>query len=185
MYTPRNKALSVKFLGFILAVGQVSCHSTPKEQEKTQEQKIVDSFREKLDADLQNHKSSKDVWPQTGSQYQEAGWYQEKVELPASYSINVEKTDSLVSPYVGTAEFPVTGNVSYPKNSREDALEATQFKSSYTINHRLQYAYQNGQWVLKSEKCFDYDIVVEGHAWGNCHVREGHGAHLPVIGATP
>jgi hypothetical protein len=169
----------------LCAVLQVSCHSSPNQPEKTEAQRIVDAFREKVDADLQAHKGRKDVWPQAQTKYEEAGWYMEADELPSSYSINVEKTESLVSPYLGTAEFPVTGNVSYPKNSREEALEATQFKSSYTINHRLQYAYQNGQWVLKSEKCFDYDIMVEGHAWGNCNVREGHGAHLPVIVATP
>src|SRR5207245_3954459 len=98
----------------------------------------------------QKQKYTKDLWPQTGSQYEAAGCYMEKDEVPTSYSINVEKTESLVSPYLGTVEFPVTGSVSYPKNSKEEAFEATQFKGSYSINHRLVYAYQNGQWVFKS-----------------------------------
>jgi hypothetical protein len=104
----------------------------------------------------------------------------EKDDLPSSYSINVEKTDSLVSPYVGTAEFPVTGSVSYPKNSKQEALENTQFKDSYSIKHKLLYAYQNGAWVLKSEKCFDYDIGAEGHVWDDCR-RDSHGARRPVL----
>src|ERR1700751_139816 len=110
----RRRAVAV--LGFFLALGEVSCHSTPKEPEKTEAQKIVDSFKAKVDADLQSHRITKDVWPLNGSQYVEAGWYMELDELPISYSINVDKTESLVRPYLGTAEFPVAGNVSYPQN---------------------------------------------------------------------
>src|SRR5437879_1554373 len=128
-----NRALSIEALGLFMTLSQVSCHSASKAPEKTEAQKILDAFKEKIDADLQNHKSRKDVWPQTGSQYEEAGWYMEKDEVPTSYSINVEKTESLVSPYLGTVEFPVTGSVSYPKNSKEEAFEATQFKGSYSI----------------------------------------------------
>lgn len=164
----------------LMALSQTACH---KEPEKTEAQKIVDSFRAKVDGDLQNHKSRKDVWPQTEDQYAEAGWYMEDDELPASYSINVDKTDSLVSPYMGTAEFLVTGSVTYPKNSKDEALAATQFKDSYSINHRLLYAYQNGQWIFKSEKCYYYDITVDGSTWRDCN-SDDHGAHLPVM-TTP
>lgn len=179
-----NKMLAVKSLGLLIVFGQVSCISTPKEPKKTEEQKIVDSFKEKIDADLQSHKSTKEVWSQDQSEYVAAGWYGEKDDLPTSYSINVEKTQSLVSPYLGTAEFPVTGNVSYPMNSREEALNATQFKTSYTINHRLTYAYQNGSWVLKSEKCFDYAITADGKVWGDCNPHN-RGAHRPVMDTKP
>jgi hypothetical protein len=65
-----NRALFVRLLGFTLAVGQVSCHSTPKVPEKTEAEKIVDAFRGKVDADLEGKRSAMDVWPQTGSQYQ-------------------------------------------------------------------------------------------------------------------
>ena len=164
---------------------QVSCQSAPKQPERTEAQKILDAFNEKVDADVRVHKSRKDVWSQTETKYEEAGWYMESDSLPPAHSINVEKTDSLVSPYVGTAEFPVTGAVSYPKNSREEALEATQFKVSYSVNHRIQYAYQNEQWVLKSEMCFEYDILVDGKTWQNCGKEGDHGARLPVIGAVP
>jgi hypothetical protein len=96
-------------LVFLLASSQISCNSTPK---KTEAQKIVDSFTEKVNADLLSHKSTKDVWSENESQNRQAGWYMERVELPASASINVEKTESLVSPYLGTAEFPfVLGSV--------------------------------------------------------------------------
>jgi hypothetical protein len=180
---PHN-ALAIKVLGILVALSLASCHTTPKEPEKTEAEKIVDAFKGKVDADLKDKRSTKDVWPQTGSQYYEAGWYMEKDELPSSYSINVEKTESLVSPYLGTAEFSVTGNTSYAKNSKEEALDATQFKNSYAIVHRLLYAYQNGSWVLKSEKCFEYDGTEEGHVWGGCD-RDSHGAHRPVTDAMP
>lgn len=158
---------------FWLALGLASCRSKPESQT------VVETFKQKVDADIQSHKSTRDAWAQTETESQEAGWYMEQADVPDSYSINVVKTDSLVSPYLGTTEFLVTGSVSYPKNSRQDALNATEFKSSYTVNHRLEYAYQDGSWVFKSEKCFEYDYFTNEHVWGDCD--RGHGAHNPVM----
>lgn len=174
------KTLSIPAFALLWTLGQVSCHKGPQ---KPEAEKLVDSFKAKVEADLLSHKSRKDVWPQTETKYEEAGWYLVQVEAPDTFSMNVEKTDSIVSPYLGTAEFPVTGNVSYPKNSKEEALEATEFKSSYAIKHKLTYAYQSGEWVFKSEQCYDYDVIAEGHIWRNCFLKE-HGAHLPIM-STP
>lgn len=172
--------LAFTVLGLVLALSQVSCHSAPQ---KTEAEQLVDAFKAKVQADLLSHKSRKDVWPQTETEYEEAGWYLVQVEVPDTFSMNVEKTDSIVSPYLGTAEFPVTGNVSYPRNSKDEALGATEFKSHYAIQHRLTYAYQSGEWVFKSEQCYDYDVLAEGHIWGKCLLKE-HGPHLPIM-STP
>jgi len=178
-----KKAHVIIVLGVFMALNQTACNSAPEEPEKTEAQKIVDGFKQKVDGDLQNHKSSKDVWPQKSDEYQEAGWLSEQDEVSPNYSVNVEKTDSLVSPYLGTVEFPVTGSRSHLQNSKEEALEATQVEKSYSVNHRLVYAYQNGQWVFKSEKCYYYDITVDGSTWRDCSSYD-HGAHVPVM-STP
>jgi hypothetical protein len=167
--------LALAFFWLLLSTSLASC--------KTEAQNIVDAFKLKVDTDLQSRRIRKDVWPQTSNDYQEAGWYQERDEIPGSYSINVEKTESLVSPYLGTVEFPVTGSVSFPKNSKEEAANATEFKGSYSISHRLIYSYQNEQWVFKSEQCYERSIAVDGHVWGKCLLTE-HGAHLPIM-STP
>ena len=69
-----DKTLAIKVIGIVVALSFASCQSTPKVPEKTEAEKIVDAFKEKVDADLKDKRSTKDVWPQTGSQYYEAGW---------------------------------------------------------------------------------------------------------------
>jgi hypothetical protein len=152
-------------LSLVLTLGQVSCHSAPQ---KTEAEQIVDAFKAKVDADLQGHASRTDVWEIPGDSYVQGGWRMAQVEVPSAYSLNVVRTDSLVSPYLGTAELIVTDRTTYPKSSKEEALGATQFKSSTDIKHRLTYAYQNGAWAIKTEQCFEYDGDAEQHIWVDC-----------------
>jgi hypothetical protein len=160
-----NLRTTLKSLLVLLIVfSQVSCHSSPKKSEAEQ---IVDSFKAKLDTDIQSHKNRTDVWAVSGSASQ-AGWYKAQIELPTTYTVNVVKTESLVSPYLGTAELVVTSHNTYLQDSKEAALAATQFKDTTEIKHRLTYAYQNGTWVIKSEQCFQYDGDAEAHVWVDC-----------------
>jgi len=173
-----NYRITVSTVVLLLGLNQISCHSGHTQQ--TEDTKIVNSLRRKIEADLKAHKTQRDIWAQTGN---DAGWVAEQDDVLTGYSLNVEKTTSLVSPYLGTAEFRVTGNLSSPKNSSQEAREATDLGNSYSVNHRVIYAYQNEEWVLKSEECYDYNRSIEAKSWSICASMGGrqHGAHLDFI----
>jgi hypothetical protein len=67
---------------------------------------------------------------------------------------DVQKTDSLVSPYV--AKLTVKANPAYSRDyaSKPEAEASNEFPrvESYTRNYEFNYAHQDGAWVLKSCK---------------------------------
>lgn len=93
---------------------------------------------------------------------------------PDAYSFDVEKTDSIVSPYIGTAEFNVKGAQSKTQKSQQEAERAPiDDQNSYTIKHKFSYAYQDGHWALKLENC-----NIDGDGWSDCY---GYGARHSVM----
>ncbi|AYB38217.1 hypothetical protein [Brevibacillus laterosporus] len=78
---------------------------------------------------------------------------------------DVRKTDSLVSPYIGTISFTLNPQSTDIFNTKDEAAKDTNFidKDSY-VPHRLTYAFQNNNWILKKEEIFS-DILGE---WRLC-----------------
>ena len=66
-------------------------------------------------------------------------------------SFDVQKTDSLVSPYTGVLEFECDDSQS-PRLLREQALAYPQkeCKAFCSEQYRVLYVYQEGRWVVKS-----------------------------------
>ncbi len=168
--------------GFLVVLTLSGCHRAKSKQEtpEQQQERLLASLEQKVNADLQTHKSQEAIWHVRGDEYARGSWFKEKYELPDSYNYNVVKTESLGSPYLGTAEFPVTGQISYPFDSQDAAQNAIQFPNSNSTKHRLVYAFQDGQWVFQSELCFRYDFEAQSDAWGNCY---GSGDQAPLMKA--
>jgi len=125
------RPLCLILIAFLLT--QPGCHT------KSEEQKILDSFQEKVNVDIHGHKITSDV----------------------SYKFDVEKTNSLASPYIGTATITFNQKPPYPLNAETKEI----FEESLKLkNHKLTYAYQDSQWVLKLEECYaDFNYI-----WGRC-----------------
>jgi hypothetical protein len=90
----------------------------------------------------------------------QGGWRKSYSEISGDPGIDVRKTDSLVSPYLGTLEFHTNLYVSRSAYDSEDsASQTTDFPTtpSDVRRHLHTYAYQNGAWVLQSRKQFVYE----------------------------
>jgi hypothetical protein len=172
--------LTISVRVFLIALTLSGCHRAKAKQEtpEQQQERMLASLQQKAIADLESHKSQEAIWHVRGDEYAQGSWFKEKYELPDSYSYNVLKMDSPGSPYLGMAEFPVTGQISYPFDSQDGAQNAIQFPNSNSTKHRLVYAFENGQWIFKSELCFRHDFEAESDAWGNCY---GAGDQAPVM----
>jgi hypothetical protein len=77
------------------------------------------------------------------------GWQNRKYEQELPYSIDVRKTDSLVSPYIGTVEFKLYFYLADVHDTKEKAEKDTGFGSVATLRHRYTFAFQQDKWVLK------------------------------------
>jgi predicted Zn finger-like uncharacterized protein len=79
------------------------------------------------------------------------GWrkYIEKDNL--QYEFNVFKTDSIVSPYTGTYTYRIVQYISPSCPSKEGAFKCTDYTYLKSLKHVLNYEYQSGHWILKSD----------------------------------
>ncbi len=73
-----------------------------------------------------------------------------------SAGIDVQKTTSLVSPYVGTLEFQLVQHFTAFHKTRKEAESDSDFVGSRAVTHRHTYAYQDGMWVPKIRKYVGY-----------------------------
>ena len=62
--------------------------------------------------------------------------YQYWAEYAENYSVNIEKTDSIVTPFIGTAQYNIYWYANGKLVSSDMLIQAT-------------YAYQDGEWILK------------------------------------
>lgn len=140
---------TLRLLAFgILCAFQMSCHS------ETAEQRVVKSFDKFVADGIKNHKIGQETWfDAAGSPDNRPGWYAAQEELPDTYNIDVEKTNSLVSPFIGTANYIVTESQSFRADSKEEATGAIIKGHKYSVAHRLVCVYQNGAWKFESEEC--------------------------------
>jgi hypothetical protein len=80
------------------------------------------------------------------------GWSRQYFEVGSEYGIDVRKTDSLISPYVGVAEFALTMHYTAFHKTQAEAEADHRFVQSMSMEHRHTYAYQDGAWALKSRE---------------------------------
>lgn len=82
----------------------------------------------------------------------EEGWckYVEKDNL--LYEYNIMKSDSIVAPYTGTYTYSIVKYVTPPCTSKEAAFKNTDYTYLKTVKHVLNYEYQSGHWIFKSDR---------------------------------
>ena len=122
-----------------------------------EDSEVVDSFKQYVDNVMTQ------VTPTyEGTHYgltnssETGGWYKSIKYLEPGYKIDVEKTNSLISPYVGTLEVS-TKTVFYEHNPNKGIAsesEIINFTSSST--YKFTIAYQNDNWVVTSAKEYDH-----------------------------
>lgn len=133
-------------LGNCLALGQ----------DASSDKQVVESFKEYVQRHLASYESNRrERITKLGG-----GWVKMyfKPDL-GSAAIDVQKTTSLVSPYIGTLEFQLVHYYTAFHTTRKEAEADFAFVNSKAITHKHSYAYQDGKWLPKTRK---YTIVDYG-----------------------
>ena len=107
------------------------------------------------------------------------GWVSEYFEPdPASASIDVEKTNSLVSPYTGSLDFRLIRHRTAFHASRQDAASDSNFVQQDSWVHKHTYAHQEKQWVPNTRESKPEKFTTA--EWSRCD--EGKNAQFDLRG---
>ena len=88
-------------------------------------------------------------------------WVRQWYTAEPNYSVDVQTTTSLVSPYIGIFQFTLRCHWSADWATREEAERDTTSKEECFPNvHRHTFAFQDGKWVPTERK---------SHVWGTVH----------------
>jgi len=112
-----------------------------------QEKDIVKAFSKTVEEYIPSHFIKEPLPVQVG-----CGWNKHLYEPSANHSIDVRKTDSLISPYIGTVQFVVTSSLTNCHPTEEEAKKDNAYRRFGTATHRYTFAYQEDTWVLKSRE---------------------------------
>ncbi len=80
------------------------------------------------------------------------GWRKMTYAPKGDPSIDVRKTDSLISPYLGTCEFTLVGSATAFHPTEAQARTDTTMNEVTANDHRHSYAFQDGHWVVKKRE---------------------------------
>lgn len=163
------------FSGILVAVLIVSSTPPIKSQNRaspqSEEQDAVKSFK-KVAADfIASYEVNKREWVR--SLPGDPGWKKVKHEV-GEYSIDVRRTDSLISPYVGVLQFSLKFYITASHPTREEAERDVAFKILGSSTHEHTYVFQDEQWVIKLRKHRIDGMVKLGMMdWYECDRNDG------------
>ena len=114
---------------------------------------------------LENHfKSFKDN-PRSRLVKLGGGWVREQFELNGEYKYDIQKTNSLISPYSAYCEFTLKRKFTEFHDSKEDAIIDLDYKKNDLKLHKHFYSYQKGKWVISKRENEGY------FGWNSCNER--------------
>jgi hypothetical protein len=118
-------------------------------QDGDNEKQVVESFTRYVQQHFASYESNRrERTSKLGGGWVKSYYQPEK----SSADIDVQKTASLVSPYVGILEFQLIRHDTAFHKSRAEAERDSAFVTSSSITHKHTYAYQDGKWVPKTRK---------------------------------
>lgn len=119
-----------------------------------QENTVVNSFRKAVNDFVPVHIQQSHTVVRAG-----CGWLKDYFEPSPNYRIDVQKTNSLVSPYLGVVEFNVTRHATKCHKTQAEAEKDDSFSSDAggyeTTTHRDTFVFQDKMWVLKSRELYN------------------------------
>ena len=123
------------------------------------EQNALDTFRSLVRRHADSYKPN-------GREYvgkSKDGWMKGVFILdPASVKFDVEKTSSLVSPFVGTLTFTLAYSFSRVHSTEAEAAADTVLRKSFTTMHKHSFAYQEEKWEAKVREYRTVGSVLSG-----------------------
>jgi hypothetical protein len=115
-------------------------------QSSSEDKQAVESFKSYVQQHLASYKQNR----RERVTLLGGGWVREYFEPNLdSTSIDIQKTASLVSPYVGKVDFQLIRHITKFHKSRSEAEVDSAFVQETAVTHKHTYAYQDGKWVPK------------------------------------
>ncbi len=126
----------------------------------TEETRALDSFKSLVRHHVDSYKpSGREHITKLGG-----GWAKERFTLdPTSAKFDVEKTSSLVSPFVGTLTFTLIRSFSAYHSTEAEAAADTVFTQEDTSVHKHVFAYQDHQWQPTSRQYRKIGSTLDGY----------------------
>jgi hypothetical protein len=155
-----SAVFSFLIIGLLLGAGLAT--ETPARP--PQENQVVSSFQKYIADFMASYQTDKrERVSKLGG-----GWAKEIYHPVGEPSLDIKKTDSLISPYVGICEFTLRREVTAFHKTKEEAFKDNTFVQSVDAHHRHRYAFQSGKWVPKvreygspgEDKWYDCNEVV-------------------------
>lgn len=122
------------------------------------EQEIVDSFKAYVMPKINMVESTyQNAQPKVSYNegYSVIKPYYTKEISELQYALDVRKTDSLMSPYIGIVEIAKIEHIYKKHNTKEEAMKETQKWMDYLDKNRLKYVYSDGVWKVKTVTFYD------------------------------
>ena len=148
---------------FLLLLLSALLFCPPQSVAQSEDQDALAAFRSYVNHHLSSYKQNKreEVTMFGG------GWAKEYFEPDvASASIDVEKTNSLISPYTASLTFKMIRHRTALHQTKEGAANDSQFTDQDSWLHEHTYAYQDKQWVPKTRRCKTERFA--GANWSHC-----------------
>jgi len=125
----------------ILALTPISC-------QVTQEQKALRSFKSLVRRHVDSYKTnSREKVAIYDVVHEQVMLAKERFSIdPTSVTFDVEKTSSLVSPFMGTLTFVVIVKVTNQHLTQTEAAGDTVFTHEFRSTHKHVFVYQDGKW---------------------------------------
>jgi hypothetical protein len=119
-----------------------------------QDQKAMASFKGLVRHHVDSYKAnSRETVAICAFENGQGMWAKERFSIdPTSVSFDVEKTSSLVSPFVGTVTFTIIEKESNLRLTKAEAAVDTVFTHEDRSFHKHEFVYQEGQWKPTSRQ---------------------------------
>lgn len=120
---------------------------------------VVDSFKQ-----YTSDKMEKVIATYTGDTYRirsmqsNAYWFKVRREIDPNYKIDVQKTNSLISPYKATLEVTFKSTFYRIKSSKDAAEVSNDIDFNSKEIYYLTLAYQKEKWVVTEAKSYDFRL---------------------------
>jgi hypothetical protein len=95
------------------------------------------------------------------------GWAKIYYKVEGEYSIDVQRTSSLISPYIGVCEFKLRRHYTACHPTKEGAQQDSRFVNTDANLHKHMYAYQDNKWVPKKREYYMV-LPIIGNKWFSC-----------------
>jgi type II secretory pathway pseudopilin PulG len=154
----------------IAIVGLLACPGVPAQDQKSEREAVVKSFKQYIKDYMDSYKTDKRERVQEFG----AGWAKEYFAPDSNYGIDVKATDSLISPYSGVCEFTIMRRWTAYHVTKEDAEKDNNFINAQSVKHKHTYAFQEGRWV-PSGRQYHSDFP---YKWYDCDLCQKTGEPL-------